>query len=51
MKKGDIVTSDNVRCVRTGYGLDPIFLNDIIGKETISSVEFGDRVSWEVIKK
>ena len=49
VKKGDIITMDNVRCIRPGYGLDPKFLGDILGKETIRSVEFGDRVTWDVL--
>ena len=51
MKKGDTINEDSVRCVRPGYGLQPKFLDQIIGKKIIKNVDFGDRVTWEVIKK
>ena len=32
MRAGDVITGDNVRSVRPGYGLPPKFLTSIIGK-------------------
>lgn len=33
MKKGDIITEDNVRSIRPGFGLHPKYLNKILGKK------------------
>lgn len=33
IKKGDIITEDNVRSIRPGFGLHPKHLNDILGKK------------------
>lgn len=33
MKKGDIITEDNVRSIRPGFGLHPIYLKEILGKK------------------
>lgn len=32
MKKGDLITEKNVRSVRPGFGLHPIYLKEILGK-------------------
>ncbi|THD67725.1 pseudaminic acid synthase [Robertkochia marina] len=32
VKKGDLLTEENVRSIRPGYGMHPKFLNQIIGK-------------------
>lgn len=33
MKVGDIITEENVRSVRPGYGLHPKYLKEILGKK------------------
>lgn len=51
LKAGEIITSDNVRSVRPGYGLHPNYIDQVIGKKLTVDVEIGDRVSLDIIKK
>ena len=46
-KAGEKITVENVRSIRPSYGLEPKFLNEILGKKLSIDVERGDPVSWE----
>lgn len=50
VKAGDIVTEENVRCVRPGYGLHPKYLKYILGKEFKTDAKMGERMNLELIK-
>lgn len=50
MKKGDIITEQNVRSVRPGYGLHPKYLNELIGKKVNQDVNIGDRMTWDIVE-
>ncbi len=43
IKKGDILTEENIRSVRPGHGMHPKYLGDILGKVADRDYEFGDR--------
>jgi pseudaminic acid synthase len=43
MKTGDIITEQNIRSVRPGYGLHPRYRNEIIGKKINRDLEKGMR--------
>ena len=45
MKAGDVITEQNVRSVRPGYGLAPRYLPEIIGKRIKCNKTVGDRLS------
>ena len=47
VKKGDIITKENVRSVRPGYGLHPKYLNEILGKTFNKDLEKGTIMSLE----
>lgn len=47
---GDIITAESIRSVRPSFGLHPRFKKEIIGKKVNSNVNYGDPVSFEVIK-
>ncbi len=49
IKAGEMVTEENVRSVRPGYGLHPKFLPDILGKKVNQNLEIGDRFSLDLI--
>lgn len=48
---GDVVTENNVRSVRPGYGLHPKFLNELMGKRFNCDCRKGERFSVEMIEK
>jgi pseudaminic acid synthase len=49
LKKGDIITGKNVRSVRPGFGLQPKYLNEILGKKVNKDVEKGERFGFHLI--
>ena len=49
VKAGDVVTEQNVRSVRPGYGMPPKFLPSIIGKHFVIDCRKGDRFNKELI--
>lgn len=49
MKAGDVITEQNVRSVRPGFGAHPKHLCDIIGKRINRDVEKGDRFSMSYL--
>ncbi len=49
VKSGDVLTSENVRSVRPGYGLHPKYLYDVIGKTFISDIKKGTPLSFEIL--
>ena len=51
MNKGDVVTEENVRSVRPGYGLHPKFLPKLIGKKVNIDIEKGERFSLNMIQQ
>lgn len=49
MKAGDIITEQNVRSVRPGYGLSPRYLPDILGKQVTRDLLKGTRFSLDLL--
>jgi len=47
IQKGETITKDNIRSVRPGSSLHPIFFNDIIGKKAKRDIQFGERISLD----
>lgn len=50
VKAGDIITENNVRSVRPGYGLHPKYLPEILGKAAVRDLEMGERFSMDMIR-
>lgn len=50
VKAGDIITEENVRSVRPGYGMHPKHLKDVLGKKFVRNVTHGTRLLWELIQ-
>jgi N-acetylneuraminate synthase len=46
---GDILTLDNIKIVRPGFGLAPKYLNDILGKKINIEIKAGTPVSWKML--
>jgi pseudaminic acid synthase len=47
--EGEVLTSENIRSVRPGFGLPPKYLKEIIGKKAAHPLKFGDPLKWEDI--
>ena len=50
IKKGEIITEKNVRCVRPGFGAHPKLLEKVIGCKVNRNLEKGDRFSEEYVQ-
>lgn len=42
IKKGEILTPDNIRVVRPGYGMSPKFYEEVLGRKAIRDIAFGE---------
>ena len=49
MKVGDIITEQNVRSVRPGFGLHPKYLIEILGKSVNQDLKKGSRMKLEYV--
>ncbi|UCC45367.1 MAG: pseudaminic acid synthase [Candidatus Zixiibacteriota bacterium] len=49
MKKGDLITPENLRCIRPGKGLPPKYYETFIGKRVGRDVAIGTPVSWDLL--
>lgn len=50
VRKGDLVTDENVRSIRPGYGLHPKHLTDIIGKRFSMDVNRGEPLALQMFE-
>ena len=51
MKAGDVITEQNIRSVRPGYGLAPKSLPEIIGMRVNRDLGKGERMKYEYIER
>lgn len=49
IKKGDVLTPENVRSIRPGYGLPPKYLAVILGKTANKDIAIGTPISWDFV--
>lgn len=45
---GDVLTTDNLRAVRPGYGLPPVFLDTLLGQHVARALHAGTPASWDM---
>ena len=50
VKAGDVVTEQNVRSVRPGYGLHPKYLPEVLGKRFVRDCEKGTRFALDCVE-
>ena len=49
MKIGDILTTENLRCIRPGMGLPPKYYEMLLGRKVRCNVSKGTATSWELL--
>lgn len=50
IKKGDMVTENNMRSIRPGYGMHPRYYEEILGKKATKDIKRGTPVDWSHIE-
>ncbi len=50
VKAGEILTEENVRSIRPGYGLHPKFLKNIIGRRARVDIKRGTPLNWNLLE-
>lgn len=50
MKKGDVITEENVRSIRPGFGLRPKYLKEILGKKVNKDLKKGTPFELNFVK-
>lgn len=48
MQAGDVLTTENLRAIRPGYGLPPKFLSTLLGKPVARAVSAGTPTDWSL---
>lgn len=51
IKKGDLITTSNVRSVRPGYGLKPKFIDDLVGQTALTDIPAFSPMKWDYVKE
>lgn len=46
---GEILTAENVRSIRPGYGLHPRYLDVVMGRRAQTDIAMGTPLSWDII--
>jgi pseudaminic acid synthase len=49
INKGDILTKENVRSIRPGFGLAPKYLSQLLGREARKYIKRGTPVTWDML--
>jgi N-acetylneuraminate synthase len=49
LKAGDVVSCENVRAIRPGFGLAPKWLGSLVGKKVARAVARGTPMTWDLI--
>jgi len=47
--EGEIITSENIRSIRPGYGISPKYYNKVMGKKANKNLKRGTPLKWEDI--
>lgn len=51
MKAGETFTTENIRSIRPGYGLEPKYINKILGEKSHRDIKKGTPMTWQLIEK
>ncbi len=50
IKKGEAFTKENIGSFRPAVGLEPKYLEEILGKKALVDIGFGTPLNWELVK-
>lgn len=51
IKKGELITEENIRSIRPSNGVAPKYYKELLGKRTTEDISFGEPITWEKIEK
>ena len=49
MKKGDVFSKETIKSIRPGFGIEPKFFDEILGKKASMDLARGEPLSWKKI--
>ncbi|MDE5864713.1 MAG: pseudaminic acid synthase [Lachnospiraceae bacterium] len=49
IKSGELLTEENIRVIRPGYGMKPKYLGEVLGKKALCDVSRGTPISREIV--
>lgn len=49
LKAGEVLTHENLRSIRPGYGLPPKFIDALLGRKITKDVKKGTPMSWDLL--
>jgi N-acetylneuraminate synthase len=47
--EGELLTPSNIRSIRPGFGLEPKFYEDVLGKKARVAIGKGTPLSWDLV--
>lgn len=51
IKAGEVLSNQNIRIIRPGYGLKPKYFDDVIGKKATKDISFGVPITWGMVEE
>ncbi|PFP22900.1 pseudaminic acid synthase [Bacillus sp. AFS073361] len=51
LKNGDVLTKENLKVIRPGYGLPPKYYEQLLGKKVQKDVSAGTPVDWSILQE
>jgi len=49
MVEGEVVTADNLKSIRPGFGLSPKYYEQVLGRKVVHAVSRGTALKWEAL--
>lgn len=51
IKKGEILTPENIRSIRPGHGMKPKYYEEVLGQRAVTDIAFGTPLHFDMIAK
>jgi len=49
IKKGEVFTEENIRCIRPGYGIKPKHYKDVLNKSAVQDIKRGTPIQFDLV--